>query len=93
MNNGKPKTNPKKIRREMKARLNRQLEAEEVRRLVSAAVGADAPIMARRIAGMRGGITVAEAETLVRFINAEAAVNRSPVRVTVEVKGGGRMLA
>ena len=84
MHKQKPKTNPKKIRRDAKRRLNRQLTIDEVRRLYSAALEAGAPVMATRIIDMRGGISVAEAEALVVLVNIEAAANGSLTRVVVE---------
>lgn len=79
--------NPKKIRRAVKERENRQLTVEEMLRLYSAAIEAGAPVTAQRVISMRGGISVAEAEMLVALTNIEAASNGSTVRVGMKIQG------
>lgn len=87
MNKKNVKTvNPKKQRKITRKLLDRHLDVEKVLLLYFAALDAGAPLTATRIINMRGGITVAEAEALVRFINIEAAENNSLVRVVLEMK-------
>ena len=84
MNKTTKKTrNPKKIRRSEKRQLSRPLAVEAMLRLYSAAIQADAPLMAEKILNIRGEITLAEAEALVALVNVEAAANGSMNRVVV----------
>lgn len=75
--------NPKKIRRAAQRRLDRPLAVEAMLRLYSAAIQANAPLMAEKILNIRGEITLAEAEALVALVNVEAAANGSMNRVVV----------
>ena len=64
--------NPKKMRRQAKSALQRELTVEEILQLHNAAVLTNAPSTANTILNMRGGITEAEAEALLLFARIES---------------------